>query len=63
MENWSAAAGDCRQELVFIGQNIDFVKLNAELDSCLLTEDEMALGVEGWSVFADPFGPWYEEAA
>ena len=62
MENWSAAAGDCRQELVFIGQNIDFVQLNAELDDCLLTEDEMALGVEGWSVFADPFGPWYEEA-
>ena len=62
MENWSAAAGDCRQELVFIGQNIDFVKLNAELDSCLLTEDEMALGIEGWSVFVDPFGPWYEEA-
>jgi G3E family GTPase len=63
MENWSAAAGDCRQELVFIGQNIDFVQLNAELDDCLLTDDEMALGVEGWSVFADPFGPWYEEAA
>jgi G3E family GTPase len=63
MENWSAAAGDCRQELVFIGQNIDFVQLNAELDDCLLTDDEMALGIEGWSVFADPFGPWYEEAA
>jgi G3E family GTPase len=63
MENWSAAAGDCRQELVFIGQNIDFVQLNAELDDCLLTEDEMALGIEGWSVFVDPFGPWYEEAA
>ena len=63
MENWSAAVGDCRQELVFIGQNIDFVQLNAELDDCLLTDDEMALGVEGWSVFADPFGPWYEEAA
>jgi G3E family GTPase len=63
MENWTAATGDCRQELVFIGQNIDFVQLAAELDSCLLTDAEMALGVEGWQLLPDPFGPWHEEAA
>jgi hypothetical protein len=29
----------------------------------LLTDEELALGVEGWRLLADPFGPWYEEAA
>ncbi|MBJ2240297.1 zinc metallochaperone GTPase ZigA [Pseudomonas sp. MF6768] len=63
MENWQPSTGDCRQELVFIGQNIDFVRLRAELDACLLTDDEMAQGVECWRLLVDPFGPWYEEAA
>lgn len=63
MKNWTADSGDCRQELVFIGQNIDFTQLTAELDACLLTDEEMALGVEGWRLLPDPFGPWYEEAA
>ena len=63
MKNWSADSGDCRQELVFIGQNIDFTQLTAELDACLLTDEEMALGEEGWRLLPDPFGPWYEEAA
>jgi G3E family GTPase len=63
MENWTPSVGDCRQELVFIGQNIDFLQLSAELDACLLTDEEMALGVEGWRLLADPFGPWHEEAA
>jgi len=63
MANWTADTGDCRQELVFIGQNIDFALLSAELDECLLSEEEMALGVEGWHLLPDPFGPWFEEAA
>ena len=63
MGNWQLSTGDCRQELVFIGQNIDFAQLRAELDGCLLTDDEMALGVDGWRLLVDPFGPWYEEAA
>lgn len=63
MEQWSVEAGDCRQELVFIGQHIDFARLTAELDSCLLTDAEMAIGVEGWRLMPDPFGPWQEEEA
>ncbi|WP_130906604.1 zinc metallochaperone GTPase ZigA [Pseudomonas sp. Sample_16] len=63
MENWTSDTGDCRQELVFIGQNIDFKQLTAELDDCLLTDAEMALGVQGWRMLPDPFGPWHEEAA
>jgi hypothetical protein len=55
--------GDCRQELVFIGQNIDFAQLSTALDACLLSEEEMALGPMGWLRLADPFGPWIEEQA
>ena len=62
MGNWQLSTGDCRQELVFIGQNLDVTQLRAELDACLLTDEEMALGVEGWRLLVDPFGPWYEEA-
>ncbi|MDQ0737664.1 zinc metallochaperone GTPase ZigA [Pseudomonas sp. W4I3] len=62
MDNWQLSTGDCRQELVFIGQNIDFATMRAELDQCLLTDAEMALGVESWRQWVDPFGPWYEEA-
>lgn len=63
LHNWTPATGDCRQELVFIGQNIDFTRLCAELDLCLLDDDEMALGVQGWSLMTDPFGAWHEEEA
>ena len=63
MQNWLPGTGDCRQELVFIGQNIDFAQLTAELDDCLLSADEMAMGVEGWRSLEDPFGSWFDEEA
>jgi G3E family GTPase len=63
MENWNVEAGDCRQELVFIGQNIDFPLLTQELNDCLLTDAEMAEGVISWQKLPDPFGDWHEEAA
>jgi len=63
MGHWQASTGDCRQELVFIGQNIDFAQMRTELDACLLTDEEMALGVDAWRLLADPFGPWYDEVA
>jgi len=63
MRNWQAEVGDCRQELVFIGQHIDFAQLTAELEACLLNDAEMALGSEAWRALPDPFGPWDTEAA
>jgi len=63
MGHWTPETGDCRQELVFIGQNIDFAQMTARLDNCLLSDEEMALGVEGWSALPDPFGAWHEEEA
>ena len=62
-KHWDPQVGDCRQELVFIGQGIDFERLHAELDDCLLDDAEMAQGVEGWSCLPDPFGGLVGEAA
>ncbi|WP_285960414.1 zinc metallochaperone GTPase ZigA [Pseudomonas tohonis] len=63
MKHWDAEVGDCRQELVFIGQGIDFERLHAELDACLLDAAEMAQGTEGWSRLADPFDGLVGEVA
>lgn len=63
LKNWTGECGDCRQELVFIGQDIDFARLDAELEACLLSDAEMAEGAESWRQLPDPFGPWYEEDA
>jgi G3E family GTPase len=63
LNNWSAECGDCRQELVFIGQHIDFARLEADLNACLLSDTEMAAGAEGWKLLPDPFGAWHDEEA
>lgn len=63
LQKWLPETGDCRQELVFIGQHIDVNRLKIELDACLLTDAEMTLGVEGWALLNDPFGEWHDEVA
>ena len=63
LQKWLPDTADCRQDLVFIGQHIDFSLLTDELDACLLTDAEMALGEAGWKLLNDPFGEWYEEVA
>ena len=63
LQKWLPDTADCRQELVFIGQHIDFELLTAELDACLLDDQEMSLGIEQWKQLKDPFGQWHEEVA
>lgn len=57
-KRWNAEVGDCRQELVFIGIGMDEIGLYDSLQSCLLTDEEMSLGIEAWQDFDDPFPPW-----
>ncbi|OZY34667.1 zinc metallochaperone GTPase ZigA [Pseudomonas lundensis] len=63
LKKWLPETADCRQELVFIGQHIDFNALTVELDACLLTDAEVAMGPEAWLQLNDPFGDWYSEVA
>ena len=51
--------GDRRQEIVFIGQNLEADHTRETLDKCLLTNAEMALGMEQWKEFDDPFPQWF----
>ena len=60
-ENWVEPFGDMRQELVFIGQNLDQQEVCAELDACLLNDDELYAGKEFWQQLNDPFPAWTEE--
>ena len=57
-EHWEKPYGDRRQELVFIGTGIDKENIKKRLESCLLTDDEFALGPEAWHSYKDPIHPW-----
>jgi len=58
MDDWDPNFGDRRQELVFIGIDMDEAALRHRLDACLLTDTEMTLGVRGWRFLPDPFPTW-----
>ncbi|MBF4988660.1 zinc metallochaperone GTPase ZigA [Methylophilus sp. 14] len=57
-ERWQEPFGDRQQELVIIGMAMDKAALTATFDACLLTDVEMALGMDAWRTFADPFPQW-----
>jgi G3E family GTPase len=59
LAKWSEPYGDRRQELVFIGQNVDEQRLRADLDRCLLSDVELASGRSAWCRYPDPFPPWF----
>ncbi len=61
-KQWVEPFGDMRQELVFIGQNLDQVAMTQALNACLLTEDDVLKGKAYWLTLNDPFPEWMEQA-
>jgi G3E family GTPase len=56
--NWNTDFGDRRQELVFIGIDMNKHKIRNSLNACLLTDYEMEQGKETWHSLPDPFPHW-----
>lgn len=54
--------GDRRQEIVFIGQNLEPEHTQKTLDRCLLNDSEMAMGMEAWKRFDEPLPLWLGDA-
>ena len=59
---WVEPFGDMRQELVFIGQDLDQAGMTKALNACLLSEEEMLEGKAMWMSLPDPFPAWSEES-
>ena len=59
-KQWVEPFGDMRQELVFIGQNMDRNGLTKALDDCLLSEEDVLRGKGYWTILHDPFPVWTE---
>ncbi|MEM9277506.1 MAG: GTP-binding protein, partial [Pseudomonadota bacterium] len=55
--NWQEPWGDRRQEIVFIGSDIDWPALKARLDECLVSE-ATASNVEELPSYPDPLPEW-----
>jgi G3E family GTPase len=56
---WKGNNGDCRQEIVLIGRNMDREALTAMFESCLLTRAELETDAKNWGKeFPDPFPKW-----
>jgi G3E family GTPase len=52
LAKWDETAGDCRQEIVFIGQRLDVERLSLQLDACLMRPEEILAGPQAWSQLA-----------
>lgn len=53
-QEFESPYGDRRQEIVFIGIDMDRPVIESLLEECLLTEDEMEQGPNAWAEYEDP---------
>ena len=56
-KNWNDVYGDRRQEIVFIGTDMDQELIKARLDACLVA-GKSGMHIEQWAGLTDPFPRW-----
>ena len=59
MEEWVPPFGDRRQEIAFLGIQLDEHEIRRRLRRCLLTPDEMKNGPDSWHLLPDPLPDWH----
>lgn len=59
MSEWVPPFGDRRQEIAFIGIDMDEREIRDRLNECLLTSREMRDGPDGWFSMPDPLPDWH----
>lgn len=57
-EQWREPFGDRRQYFSVMALGVDYDSLRHQLETCLLTEDEMGKGEDQWRGLTDPFPSW-----
>jgi hypothetical protein len=55
MAEWDVQHGDRRTELVCIGRHLEHGAASKQLETCLLTAEEMGGGQESWLLLSDPW--------
>lgn len=60
--HWDFRFGDRRQQLAFVGLDLDESALRTCLDACLLDDGEWLRGPEVWQTYEDPFPSWGSSA-
>lgn len=60
LANWLDGISGARQELVFIGIDMDEAALRTRLNAALLTDKEMAEGPQNWRYYPEPIEPWFD---
>jgi G3E family GTPase len=59
MKNWHPVYGDRRQEIVFIGSDMDQAAICRQLDACLIGDGAAkSLPLAAWKSLPDPFPAW-----
>ncbi len=56
-KNWNAVYGDRRQEIVFIGTDMNEQDIRSRLDACLVS-GKPGMDIDAWAKLPDPFPVW-----
>jgi G3E family GTPase len=62
-EIWDPVYADRRQEMVFIGLDMDEAEIRRMLDACLVDDVSGKMPIEKWSKLHDPFPEWGDKPA